>query len=336
MEKALGMEAGHRARTAARLAAAIVLAGISVAAGAQAQQPYPAGPVTLVTPFTPGSGSDATARAAASTLGPVLGQTVVVQNVAGAGGAIGARQVAKAAPDGYTLLLASISFSVIPSLMKVGFDPVKDFRPVTMLGLQPFVLVVPESLPANSVSELVALAKARPGKFNYASAGVGSIGHLQWELLKTERGIDLVHVPYKGTPETVVGMLAGEVQMSLVSLPAAMPQIKAGKLKALGVTGDKRAPELPSVPTMAEAGFPSLGDSVWYAILAPAGTPQAVVDKLNAAFGRTLRDPETISRLAAVGTDATTSSPQEAADYVRAQVAKWGKVVSDAKIRVEN
>ncbi len=302
-------------------------------AGALAQT-YPNRHVTLVSPFPAGSGSDLTARAVAPALGEVLGQPVVVDNKPGAGGSIGAAFVAKSRPDGYTLFLASLSFSVLPSLMELSFDPVKDFEAVTLMGLQSMALVVPAAFPANSMAELASLAKARPGKLNYASAGIGSIGHLTGELFKSERGLDIVHVPYKGTPEALTAIIAGDVQMSLVAMPAAEPQIKAGKVKALAVTGDKREPSLPQIPTMAEAGFPSMGDSVWYAILVPAGTPRDIITQLNAAFHKALARPSTIERMAgSAKTSTTTSTPEGAATYVRAQIAKWNTVARQAGIK---
>ena len=290
----------------------------------------------MVSPFPAGSGSDLTARAIGPALGESLGQPVVIQNKPGAGGSIGADFVAKSRPDGYTLFLASLSFSVLPSLMDLPFDPVKDFEAVTLVGQQKLALVVSSSFPANSMAELVAMAKARPGKLNYASAGVGSIGHLTGELLKSERGRDIVHVPFKGTPEALTAIMSGEVQMSLVAMPAVEPQITANKVKALAVTGDKRHSTLPDVPTMAEAGFPSMGDSVWYALLVPAGTPRQIIDQLNAVFHKVLTQPATVERLAnSAKTLASTSTPEKASAYVRAQVAKWNAIAKQAGIKRE-
>ncbi len=203
------------------------------------------------------------------------------------------------------------------------------------MGNQSMAMVVPAAFPANTMAELVALAKARPGQLNYASAGIGSIGHLTGELLKSERSLDIVHVPYKGTPEALTAIISGDVQMSLVAMPAAEPQIKAGKVKALAITGDKRERGLPDVPTMAEAGFPSIGDSVWYAILVPAGTPREVINLLNAAFRKALARPATIERMANSAKTATTSStPEAASTYVRAQIAKWNTVARQAGIKI--
>jgi tripartite-type tricarboxylate transporter receptor subunit TctC len=314
------------------LSAFLALALVS-AAPAQAQG-YPSRPLTLVSPFPAGSGNDLVARAVAPGLAEAIGQPVVVENKPGAGGAIGAQYVARARPDGHTLFLASLSFSVLPSLMELGFDPARDFTAVTLMGSQAMALVVPPDLPVKSMAELAALAKSRPGKFNYASAGVGSIGHLTGELLKNERGLDIVHVPFKGTPEVLGAIMTGDVQMGLVAMPAAEPQIKAGKVKALGVTGERRHPGLPDVPTMAEAGFPSLGDSVWYAVLVPAGTPREVVAQLNGAFRRTLAKPATVERLEGPAKTApAVSTPQEAVAYVQAQLAKWNGVAAQAGLK---
>jgi tripartite-type tricarboxylate transporter receptor subunit TctC len=299
-----------------------------------AAQTFPNRPVTLVSPFPAGSGSDLTARAVAPGLGEALGQPVIVDNKPGAGGAIGAQLVANAKADGHTLFLASLSFSVLPSLMKLAFDPVKDFEAVTLMGLQGMAFVVPTSLRADSMAELAALAKASPGKLNYASAGIGSIGHLTGELLKNERALDIVHVPFKGTPEALTAIITGEVQMGLIAMPAVAAQIKAGKVKALAVTGSERQAGLPDVPTLAEAGFPSMSDSVWYAVLVPAGTPKDVVDRLNGAFRQALTQPATVERLEGPAkTTPTVSTPQEATAYVRAQIAKWSGVASQAGLK---
>ncbi len=309
-------------------AASLCLAGTAFAQG------YPSRPVTLVSPFPAGSGSDLVARAVSPALGEALGQPVVVENKPGAGGAIGAGFVAKAKPDGYTLFLASLSFSVLPALMELGFDPVKDFEAVTLMGQQSMALVVPPNLPAASVAELVGLAKAKPGQMNYASAGVGSIGHLAGELLKIDRTVDIVHVPFKGTPDVLTAIMSGDVQWGLVSMPAAEPQVKAGKVKALAVTGSARYAGLPDVPTLMEAGLPSLSDSVWYAVLVPTGTPRDVITRLNAAFRTALAKASTVERLTGPAKTApAVSTPEEATTYVRAQVAKWGGVAARAGLK---
>jgi tripartite-type tricarboxylate transporter receptor subunit TctC len=297
-------------------------------------QSFPSRAVTLVSPFPAGSGSDLTARAVSPGLAEALGQAVVVENRPGAGGAIGAQYVAKAKPDGYTLFLASLSFSVLPSLMELGFDPVKDFEAVTLMGQQGMAFVVPPSLPANSMAELAALAKAQPGKLNYASAGNGSIGHLAGELFKNEQSLNIVHVPFKGTPEAMTAIITGEVQMGLIAMPTVEAQIKAGKVKALAVTGTRRYGGLPEVPTLIESGLPSLSDSVWYAVLVPAGTPKEVIAQLNTAFRQALAKPATIERMEGPAkTSPTASTPQEATNYVRAQIAKWNGIAAQAGLK---
>jgi tripartite-type tricarboxylate transporter receptor subunit TctC len=218
--------------------------------------------------------------------------------------------------------------------MELGFDPVKDFEAVTLMGMQSMAFVVPPSLPANSMAQLAALAKSRPGQLNYASAGNGSIGHLAGELFKSERSVDIVHVPFKGTPEALTSIMTGEVQMGLISMPAVEAQIKAGKVKALAVTGTKRYAGLPDVPTLAESGLASLSDSVWYAVLVPAGTPKEVIAQLNTAFRKTLGTPATIERMEGPAkTSPTMSTPQEATSYVRAQIAKWNAVATKAGLK---
>jgi len=312
---------------------AALVAALLSGGGAFAQS-FPNRPLTFVSSFPAGSGNDLVARAVVPALAEALGQPVVVENRPGAGGAIGAQYVAKAKPDGHTLLLASLSFSVLPSIQELAFDPAKDFEAVTLMGEQPMVFVVPASLPAKSMNELIGLTKSQPGKLNYASAGIGSIGHLTGELLKNESSVNIVHVPFKGTPEALTAIMTGEVQMGLITVPAAEPQIKAGKVKAVAVTGARRYAGLPDVPTFTEAGFPSLSDSVWYAVLAPAGTPREVIDKLNGAFRQALAKPATIERLQGPAkTSPAVSSPQEATAYVRAQLAKWSGVAAHAGLK---
>jgi tripartite-type tricarboxylate transporter receptor subunit TctC len=295
---------------------------------------YPSRPVTLVSPFTPGSGSDLTARALAPFLKDTLGQSVIVENRPGAGGALGARQVAKAQPDGYTLLLGSVSFSTLPAVKDAGYDPVGDYETVALLGVQQMALLATPSLDATAIADIVKLAKAKPGDLNYGSAGVGSIGQLQMELLKLKTGADIVHIPYSGTPQVLSELVTGRVQMGIVAVPTALSFIKAGKVKALAVEGERRAPELPDVPTMDEAGFPELRDGVWYIIMAPKGTPKPVIAKLNQALRQALANPAAVEALHRVGiVPSGGSTPGQAASYLKEQVAKWIKVVKDANIQ---
>ena len=307
----------------------------AMAAAPAWSQAYPNRPVILVCAFPAGSGADLTARALAPALGEALGQPVVVENRSGAGGGVGSRSVAKARNDGYTLLIAGISFSMLPSLMDAGYHPVKDFEPLIMMGTQQLFFVVSPTLPVSSLRELAALAKAQPGKLNYGTGGVGSIGHLQWEVFKKDSGTDIVHIPYKGTPEAMADVMAGRVQMAIVPVAVAMPQIKAGKLKALSVQGSTRVPGLTEVPTTEEAGFPNAGDAGWYIVLAPSGTPRDIVVKLNTALRQALAKPVAIDMLASAGVVPQVSTPDQASTYLKGQVAKWSRTVKEAGIPVE-
>jgi tripartite-type tricarboxylate transporter receptor subunit TctC len=296
---------------------------------------FPSHPLTLISPFVAGSGSDLTARALAPALGEVLGQPVIVENRAGAGGALGSHAVAVARPDGYTMLLAGISFSMLPAIRKPNFDPVKDFESVILMGTQQLFFIVRPSMPVNSLAGLIAFAKKHPGKLNYGSGGIGSIGHLEFELLKKETDIDIVHIPFKGNNEAMAALMAGRIDTALIPAPVAMAQIQAGKIKPLSVQGNARMPELPNVPTTAEAGYPDAGDAGWYIILVPAHTPRDVVAKLNAAYRKALAMPSALRPLSNAGITPLSSTPAEADLYLKDQVAKWTKVVKDAHIHVE-
>lgn len=310
-----------------------VVASLAVAATALLAQDYPSRPITLVSPFPAGSGSDQTARAIAPALRDALGQPVVVDNRPGAGGAIGARSVARSAPDGYTLLLGSASFSVLPSVTDAGYDAINDFEPIILMGTQPMALVVPPDLPVKSLRELVDMAKAKPGVLNYSSAGIGSLGHLQWELLQQKSGTRIVHVPFNGTPQALAEVMSGRVQGSIVALPVALSHIRAGTVKALGVQGEARAAAVPDVPTMAEAGFPDLGDAVWYIVMAPKGTPRPIIDRLNTAMKQALAVQATKDALGRANVVPTTSTAEQANTYLKAQVTKWATVVKEAGIQ---
>ncbi|MES3001458.1 MAG: tripartite tricarboxylate transporter substrate-binding protein, partial [Pseudomonadota bacterium] len=288
-------------------AKSLVLACLLLATGAFGQS-YPSRAITMVSAFPAGSGADLAARAITPALAEVLGQTVIVDNRAGAGGAIGARSVAKAAPDGYTLFAASISFAMMAAMTEPGFDALKDFEPIMVMGTQQLFFVVQPSLPVSTLKEFVDYARSRPGQLNYGTGGVGSMGHLQMEVFKRDSGTNLVHVPYKGTPEAMSDLIGGRVQLVIVPAPVALPQIKAGKLKALSVQGNVRDPALPEVPTTAQAGYPNAGDGGWYIVMAPGGTPREVVTKLNAALRAALAKPRTAELLAGAGLVAETST----------------------------
>ena len=300
-------------------------------------QDYPSKPVRFVVPFAPGGTTDVLARLVGEKLSASLGQQFVVDNKPGAGGNVGTAQVAKAEPDGYTLLMGTvgthaINASIYPSL---PYDPVQDFAPVTLVATVPNVLVVNPEVPANSVAELIALAKEKPGELNFASSGNGSSIHLSGELFKAMTGVDIVHVPYKGSGPAVVDLLGGQVQMMFDNLPSSAPQIKAGKLRPLGVTSKERSPTLPDVPTIAEAGVPGYEALSWFGVLVPAGTPDAIVAKLQNEIAKALADPTMRERFAELGAVPVGGTSAEFADLITAETAKWAKVVQDAGIKLE-
>ncbi|MGH8619548.1 MAG: Bug family tripartite tricarboxylate transporter substrate binding protein [Burkholderiales bacterium] len=318
------------------LAAAFVAVALP-ALPALAQQPYPTKAVRLIVPFPPGGGNDILARAVGQRLSERLGQQVVVDNRGGAGGLVGATLAATALPDGYTLFLASLgNLAVNPALHeKPPYDPVRDFAPITLLATSSFIIVVTNSLPATSIKEFVALAKAKPGGLNYGSAGAGSSLHLTAEVFKQATGINLVHVPYKGTAPAITELIAGQVQVMFSTMPPALPQVKAGKLRALGVTTAKRAASAPDLPTVAEAGFAGFDVSNWQGMLGPAKLPRALVDKLNADLNAVLKTPQMIDTLAAQGLEAAGGTPEQFAALIKKEVAKYAAVIKAAGIKAE-
>lgn len=315
----------------ASLVLCMALAGAP--AGAQS---YPAKPVRVIVPFPPGAGADITTRLIAPRLSEALGQQLVVENRAGAAGNIGAEVAARAAPDGYTLLIAPASLAISQTLYrKLPFDLVRDFQPVAMLASVPFILVAHPSLPAKNVKELVALAKSRPGQINYASTGSGSSPHLTAEMLKMEAGIDVVHVPYKGTPLAVTDLLSGQVSFMFANALSVLPQVSAGRLRALAITSAKRSATTPQLPTMIESGLSGFESGTWYALLAPAGTPREVVARLSGELARVTRNADVREKLAAQGAEALTMTPEQTAAYIKREIAKWGKVVRASGATVE-
>jgi len=300
-------------------------------------QEYPRKVIRLIVPFAPGGGNDTVARAIAQSAGASLGQSVVVDNRPGAGGMLGAQLAAKSPPDGYTLFLGGVgSHAVNPNLhARLPYDPVKDFAPITLIASAPSVLVVHPSLPARTLAEFTALAKASPGRINYASNGNGSSAQLAAVLYESMTGVRMVHVPYKGLAPALVDLLAGEVQAMFSSVVAIVPSIKAGRLRALAVTGRRRAALLPEVPTLDEAGVPGYEAGSWYGILAPAGTPQAIVAKLHEAIVRALAQPEVRERLVSEGAEVIGSTPEAFAAHITAELARMGKLIRDAGIRME-
>ena len=320
------------------MAAVAIVAALAVAGGALAQAPsYPSKPIRLVVPFPPGGTTDILAREVAQKLTDAWGQSVVVDNRPGAGGNIGAELVAKAAPDGYTLLMGTVGTHAINSSLyaKLPYDHVKDFAPVILVADVPNVLVVNPALPVNSVAELIAYAKSNPGKLNFASSGNGTSIHLSGELLKTMAGVQMVHVPYKGSAPALTDLVGGQVQLMFDNLPSSLPQIKAGKLRAIAVTSATRAAALPDVPTVAEAGLPGFEATSWFGVLAPAGTPQAIVAKLNVEIARWLATPEAQERLRGQGANAAGGSPEDFAKHIAAETAKWAKVVKESGAKID-
>jgi tripartite-type tricarboxylate transporter receptor subunit TctC len=317
-----------------RGALAVVTACMAAVAFAQ---PYPNHAIRLVVPFPAGGTTDILARAAAQKLTEALGQSVVVDNRPGAGGNIGAELVAKAAPDGYTLLMGTVGTHAInPSLYaKMPYDHVKDFVPIVLVAGVPNVLVVNPSLPINSVADLIKLAKAKPGTINFASSGSGTSIHLSGELFKTMAGVDMTHVPYKGSAPALTDVMGGQVQIMFDNLPSSLALIKSGKLRAVAVTSLQRAPALPDVPTIAESGLPGFEASSWFGILAPAGTPAPIVAKINAEVNKWLQSPEAKEQLLAQGAAAAGGSPEQFVAHIRAETDKWAKVVKASGAKVD-
>ena len=307
----------------------LICAAAMLAPALASAQAYPSKPVRIIVPFPAGGPSDLFGRALAHSMSASLGQPVIVENKSGAGGVIGVDTVAKAPPDGYLLVLNSSSTVAIApfSWEKMPYDAKKDLAPITMVVKVPEVLVVHPSVPVNTLAELIAYAKANPGKVNFGSAGGGTITHLAGELLKTETGINIVHVPYKGAAPAVQDLLAGQVQMGVFDVPVLLSHIKSGKLKALAVTSGARAQALPDVPTTAELGLPKVNSDNWYGLVAPAGTPADVLAKLNASATAALRSPEVLEQYAKVAGIASPSTPVEYAAFIDAEQAKWGPVV---------
>lgn len=305
-----------------------------VAAVAQAQT-YPAKPITIIIPFPPGSGNDTVARILSPKIIEDWRQQIVVDNRPGAGAAIGAEIAARAAPDGYTLFLPSSSNAINMHSARAKYDLVRDFAPVALVGTLPFILVVPASMPVKSIKELVALAKSRPKEMLFASSGMASTGHLLGELLRTSTGIQISHVPYKGGGLAARDLVSGQVHMLFTNMSTMTPFIKAGRLRGLGVSGDKRSPVLPDVPTMAQAGFPQLDMGTWFALLAPAGTPAGIVAQLNKEIVKVVGLPDVRQQLVNQGVEPSASSPEEAGAFLRKDVARWGKIIKDAGVSLD-
>jgi tripartite-type tricarboxylate transporter receptor subunit TctC len=319
-----------RHRTLA-LGAAFAVAACNVAA-----QTYPSRPIRFVVPQSAGSATDLVAREIGNKLSERLGQPVTIDNRAGAGGIIGMEVVAKAPPDGHTIGIVSGTHTVNPSIRRnMPYDAIKDFAPVTLATSQPYLLVAHPSLPVKNVKELVALARARPGQINFASSGTGTLGHLGIELLKLTAHIDMVHIPYKGIVPALTDLMGGHVSLLFPTLVSGLPQAKAGRLTALAVSTGKRAAIAPDIPTVAESGFPGYDVSGWFGILAPAGTPAAIVSRLNGEIVAILQMNDVKEKLAADGSTTVGSTPQQFDAHLKAEMAKWAQVVKAAHIRAE-
>jgi tripartite-type tricarboxylate transporter receptor subunit TctC len=298
---------------------------------------YPQRAVRLIIPYPPGGAGDIVGRMLSPRLTEALGQQVVVDNRGGGGQIIATEITAKAPPDGYTLFLASATHGINPGLRrgKLPYDSIKDFAPITLVAESPLVFVAHPSLGVGNIKELIAAAKAKPGRINYASSGPGTGGHLSVELLKFHTGIDLVHVPYKGAGPALIDLVGGQVQMMCTSPLPAMPHVKAGRLRALGMTGAKRSRAAPELPTIAEQGVAGYESSLWYAMLAPAATPQAVIKRVHAETVKIVKSPELAGQLLALGAEPVGNSPQELSRFIKAQIDRWTQLVTKANIRVE-
>ncbi|HLF38466.1 MAG TPA: tripartite tricarboxylate transporter substrate binding protein [Burkholderiales bacterium] len=298
-------------------------------------QPYPARPIRLVVPYPPGGGADNVARPLAQKLSEALGQQVVIDNRGGAAGIVGAQIVAQSKPDGYTLLDDSSSRAVNPAIRPLPFDTMKDFAPISMIVINPSILVVHPSLPVNTVADLIRLAKQRPRQIMYASSGVGSALHMGAELFKYLAKVDMLHVPYKGGGPALADLIGGHVQLVFPNIASGLPHVKSGKLKGIAVCSTKRSRAAPQLPTVAESGLPGFELYEWNALFAPAGTPPEIIARLNAELAKVLRMPDIQERLFQMGAEPAPGTPQELDDYVRREIVKWEKVVRVMNIKVE-
>ncbi len=301
-----------------------------------AQEAWPTRPVRFILPFPPGGGTDILGRLIAERLSASLGQPVVTENRGGAGGNVGAEAAARSAPDGYTIVLVAPSLAISPTLYsKINYDPVKDFAPVSLVATVPNVMITQASLPVLTLQDFISLAKAKPGALNFGSGGAGTSNHLAGELFNIVTGTKLVHIPYKGVNLAMQDVLAGNVHLVFIGIPAAAPHIKAGKLRALALVAPQRSSALPDVPTVAEAGLRDFEVTTWYGVLAPAGTSRNIVNRLNLELVKIMHSPELKEKLAATGTEPHTSTPEEFAAYIKSEIAKWGEVVRKAGVKAD-
>jgi len=318
----------------ARCAVVLLVAVLLTSADASLAQSYPDKPIRIVVTFPAGGPTDAVARPISQSLSTTWGQPVIIDNRGGAGGIVGTEIVAHSAPDGYNLLIGTAGgMSINPSLhAKLSYDPFKDFAPISMLVINPQILVAHPALAASNVRELVALAKSKPGQLNFASSGTGTATHLGLELFKAATGINVVHVPYKGGAPALTDLIAGQVQLLFISIPSVMPQVKAGRLKAITVSSARRSLSAPDVPTVAESGYPGFEYVNWNALFAPAATPRAIISKLNTEVVKIMRDPDLAQKLVGQGAEPAPGTPEQLAQYMRVDFDRWRKVIRAAGI----
>ncbi len=311
---------------------ALVLAATPLIVHAQA---WPSKQIRIIVPFPPGAFNDTLGRILANELPKTLGQPVIVENRPGSGSLVGTELAAKAAPDGHTLFIAALPFSVIQSLYKTSFDVTRDFAPITLAGVSDNMLVANPSFPANSVADLIRIAKDKPGRVNYGSSGGGTSVHLCMELFKTMSKTYMTHIPYKGSAPVVADLIAGQVDVMFDNLPNVIQHVKGGRMKALAVSGPKRSPLAPEVPTVAEAGVPGFEVTVWFGLLAPAGVPRDIILRLNAESTRIINSPEVTDRFLKLGVEPRTGTPEQFGDMVKSEVGRWAKVIKEAGIKAE-
>ena len=314
---------------------AIALAALALVAGLAHAQDYPVKPIRMIVPYPPGGGTDVVARIVNEKLSQELGQSIVIDNKGGAGGSVGTEIASKAPPDGYTILLTLSSHTINPKLYpKLGYDVERDFIPISLAASIPQILVANPAVPASTVPELIALMKANPGKYNYASVGIGSPAHIAGELLKLKTGVQMTHVPYKGGGPAMTDVIAGQVQLAIVSMPAALQFVKAGRVKAIAVASGKRSASAPDVPTIAETGLDVVVES-WYGVLVPAKSPAPIVARLNAAMVKVLAMPDVKEKLFAQGAEAVSNTPAEFEAIIHDELGRWEYVIREAKITPE-
>jgi len=320
-----------------KMTAVAGLIGLATVAplSAQTTTDFPSRPIRIIVPLAPGGAVDTIARSMNATLSSRLGQPVIVENRPGAGETIGIELTARATPDGHTVLMSSAAVVTNPVLSTVRYHPIKDFTPITQITRQPYILIVHPSVPANTARDLIAWGKAHPGKLNFASAGSGSLMHLTGELFKANAGVAMTHVPYKGMALAYPDLIAGQVQVGFPTIITALPHLKSGKVRGLGVTSKTRVASLPDIPSIQESGLPGFTVEQWYGVWAPAGTPAPVAARLHKEFATVVREPDTVARLTASGSEAVGSSSAEFAAHVKAESERWAKIVSQAGIKIQ-